>query len=1279
VATAKSHEFFSPRQKNFSEIARPGFVSSVASFLILKKYLPRCPGAVVRRGLLIVTLLAAGIAAAAESMKKKFNLKAGAAGETLKQFAAQTGLEIVFAPEAVGTVATMAVQGEHSPREALDFMLAGTDLVASQDTKTGALAVRRKEVTPRKKVAARADSTPVARIATETAPGADERIEMSPFVVSSDKDNGYQATATLAGTRLNTPVRDVGASISIYTKDFLDDIGATSSSDLLIYATGMEAAGSGGNFSAAGNGGTFSGGAFATNDINAAQVTGDDARVNPQGGSRTRGLAAPSFTRGFFNTDVAFDSYNTESVTAIRGPNAALFGVGSPAGAIDTSLLRPDLRRDRNKVELRYGNNDSLRLAVDFNRVLMDRKLALRIAALQDREKFNQRPAFEKKERIYGALTFEPFKSTSLRGNFESGNTRANRPITVLPYNSISPQWYAAGRPGFDWTFYDDPARNPNAAAQNAANSEGFLMGPGQVLGHLVMVYANPADRTPTLGFLGVTPSTTANVANAVKSQVPNPLVNRDLAVDDIRFIGTRNISEFPAAYWTGANVLPGQLSGLSPAGIKAQGFTDFGAFDFTNRMLDESSRQRESFHTFNLSFEQRGWENRVGIELAYDRQRVDRRSKDAFFSTSVNSQIRIDTNITLPTGQANPNFGRPFAVSGQYPWNNTYRDRETKRVTSFLKYDFKDLGVSWGKWLGRHTITSLYEDTAVDLIGYTYKLATDGAAARANSPNINLDPRRPRAIIYLGPSLIGNNHPLQLQPIQIPEFAAGPTVPVRYLARAANATDPGTFVDAPTSIVEVFNTGIAQRDVTKSQAAVLQSTWLREHLVTMLGWRRDENYFARNVLAFQPNVADLNDPGKVHYGFNDFSFPATPPPNVAKEIKSFSAVARWPEKLRKLPAGAELSAFYNQSANFTPEGGRVDFYGRTQGSPQGKTREYGISLAMFNDRLSVRVNRFQTSVDGVTYTPTVFTSAVNQVTGVPGTWALEGNINPQMVAQSNTEIELLFSGLPANFRQVQQWQVTGTAPTLAFFRTALPGIGDTTDFTAKGLEIEVVCNPTRNWRIMANVAQQETVKSNSLPVLREFIAHMTPVWNKLRNRPVGNYPLGFQPGDILPATVRTYGDNIDTNVLVPFATEMATQGQASPEQRKWRANLVTRYALGHGSIFAERLKGWAVGGAVRWQDRLGIGYPTSRNPDTSVTIDRAHPYYAPPQTNVDAFMSFERKLWHGRLNWKLQLNVRNLYGDSTPIAVSVQPWGEVSTARLAPERRWYLTNTFTF
>src|SRR5690606_22450913 len=105
--------------------------------------------------------------------------------------------------------------------------------------------------------------------------------------------------------------------------------------------------------------------------------------------------------------------------------------------------------------------------AVDFNRVLIEKKLALRIAALHDREEYNQRPAFQYKKRVYGALTFEPFKSTALRANFETGNTEANRPLTILPADSVS-QWLAAGKPAWDWSFYDDPDRNPNASTQAA-------------------------------------------------------------------------------------------------------------------------------------------------------------------------------------------------------------------------------------------------------------------------------------------------------------------------------------------------------------------------------------------------------------------------------------------------------------------------------------------------------------------------------------------------------------------------------------------------------------------------------------------------------------------------------------------------------------------------------------------------------------------------------------------------------------------------------------------
>lgn len=253
-----------------------------------------------------------------------------------------------------------------------------------------------------------------------------EVIELSAFVVNGERDTGYRAISTLAGTRIAMPLKDVGASISVYTRDFLTDIGARSTSDLLIFATGMEAAGSQGNFSGSGAG------------ISDTQIVGDGRRNDPQSGSRTRGLASPEFTRGFFITSIPMDSYNTSAVTVNRGPNAILFGIGSPAGVVDTTLVQADAARTRSRVEYRFGDNSSNRATLDHNQVIVPGKLAARIAALEDRERFDQRPAYEDKRRIYGTAVARPFSSMALRASFETARTRANRPITVLPFDSIS-------------------------------------------------------------------------------------------------------------------------------------------------------------------------------------------------------------------------------------------------------------------------------------------------------------------------------------------------------------------------------------------------------------------------------------------------------------------------------------------------------------------------------------------------------------------------------------------------------------------------------------------------------------------------------------------------------------------------------------------------------------------------------------------------------------------------------------------------------------------------
>jgi outer membrane receptor protein involved in Fe transport len=161
-------------------------------------------------------------------------------------------------------------------------------------------------------------------VAVPVVPDPDEVVKLTPFVVETDTDKGYQSASTLAGTRLRTELRDVGAAISVVNAQFLADTGSTNTKDILVYTTGTEASGPGGNFSGVSTGNNFS-----------------NAEANlqsPNVSTRVRGLSGADLTRDFFPTDIGLDSYNTERVDISRGANAILFGLGSPAGIINNQL-----------------------------------------------------------------------------------------------------------------------------------------------------------------------------------------------------------------------------------------------------------------------------------------------------------------------------------------------------------------------------------------------------------------------------------------------------------------------------------------------------------------------------------------------------------------------------------------------------------------------------------------------------------------------------------------------------------------------------------------------------------------------------------------------------------------------------------------------------------------------------------------------------------------------------------------------------------------------------
>ena len=70
------------------------------------------------------------------------------------------------------------------------------------------------------------------------------------------------------------------------------------------------------------------------------------------------------------------------------------------------------------------------------------------------------------------------------------------------------------------------------------------------------------------------------------------------------------------------------------------------------------------------------------------------------------------------------------------------------------------------------------------------------------------------------------------------------------------------------------------------------------------------------------------------------------------------------------------------------------------------------------------------------------------------------------------------------------------------------------------------------------------------------------------------------------------------------------------------------------------------MGGALRFQDRIFLGYAGKENPADpagSLISDITHPIMGPTETDYDAWLSYRRQISE-KIMMRLQLNVRNLF-----------------------------------
>jgi outer membrane receptor protein involved in Fe transport len=1214
--------------------------------------------------------------------------------------------------------------------------------------------------------------------ATDDKKPKEETIVLSPFEVAGTKDNGYAATSSLAGSRLNTKLRDVASAISVVTPEFLKDTGATDLQHILVYQTNAEAAGIGGN---------YYGGDASNDQLRIARS------VNPDSGTRVRGLDTADRTRDFFPTSIPVDTYNMSRMDIQRGPNSILFGLGSPAGIINQSLKDPELSKLGLEAQFRVATYGSVRGVLDVNVPLIKNTLGLRVIGLDEKEKYRQDFTFEHDKRVYAAARWQPVLAdrvyTQIDVKVESGHINANRPVAVTPADYIS-NWfgplnhylaynpltdngtpigpdgvrhpelshYFAGAPARDW-WNDSPAtifQNPDASTIGNGHVDAYRQRDGRPWGGLSGVTNVNLDEGGTGAW---NKNTAAYFAN-------NPIVTQ--IINNYQTATGQTFSGFGNSQWPSQSILSGPLA-----------FVD-------KTLYGPNKEEWNNFDTLNAAITQTYLDGRLGFNVAYDKQNYRYGHADAIEPS--NYRVSVDVNTTLRDGSPNPDVGRPvvFAQSGG---NMTSETREGFRATGFYKFNVSDYVAKdalLSKIFGEQTFTGVYSSQRFANFSRNFNLYNWDAQSYNGTFNSPASPgyRSWYGSHYIGSSLMNvanfNDIPASaiqgITAIQTPG-ATSKTIVLDSRDNAA-AIWPWPVASITTNSwendINKLYTGASQGfDDTKSKSFVWQGRLFNDALIPLFGWRED--HYTRWD---KPGTLPQGQYGVVLPYSPLWNYTGTTPIDVTEQRRSWGWVLHTQPILDlfhvELPKGIDLSFTYNDSNSFRPSEVGADIMGNKLPSPSGSTRDKGFLLTVLDNKFSLRMTWYKTIQKGTTLDdPTGMISWAkagmarninamaqeawgihnsNQTTPewlvnkwmfgstttaapIPSNWqtawspdqlaaALAGPLplrraadptDPSYIAQGTTYIpagtttaipyiappvapdEMTFRQAWFGARTDAQWfgpldpawvkaegftKVTGDDYRIWGEGGAIPNEKLTNDLVTKGVEIEITANPTRNWRLAFNASRNEAMRTNIMPDWAAFVAKNKDIWlDGYNDTPADQLSYWTVDGyaDIRHWTGDTYGnDGTGTKMMGqvygPYQNALAKDGQAVNELRKWRWNFVSNYTFSRGF-----LKGFNVGGGVRWQDKVAIGYYPKYNPDAAIWVtDVTKPIYAPSETNYDAWIGYERKLGKG-ITWIVQLNAYDLFSKSDLIPIMANPDGTVAQVRIPSQTTVSLTNTFKF
>lgn len=1091
-------------------------------------------------------------------------------------------------------------------------------------------------------------------------------IEMSPFVVNSENNRGYEATSAMSGSRLNTKLDDIAASVSVVTKEQLTDFAATDINDIFAMEVGTE--------------GTR------TYTANGSDGRGDVDAVaqNPNSANRIRGLGSANMAVGNFamSNQVAIDTYNIDAVEISRGSNSSIFGVSEGGGTVNLIPATANLSKSKTSLGTSYSSYGTIRSTIDVGRPIIKDMLAVRVIGLAENKGYRREPAYDKTRRINLLVQFRPFKGTTIRASYEKFKEDYSRPNSSTPTDYMS-LWESAGRPSYDPT--TNVWRYTNASGQvvtgtQATSNSGTTAFPSGVwltgLGSTRVRGTMWVDQGK-VDFFSPTFWTEPTAFGA--DSKPTAGTNREIVV-----FGTPVNWGVPAQY----------VGGIGYTAVPAS--TNKSFYDYTdinlaalNSGYKRAEYSRVELEQYFINTDRHILATLVGLQ----KEQINDVSRNFVGSggDGISLTILPDVNEKYPDGTPNPHFGAPYigALSPQVfrrPLVNT-----TAKTNVAYQLDLSKER-NFLRWFGRHRLLGYAEynqrQFSPNGLRYHDQIST-------NFTDRIVPARNGNSTWQMAPIGASNNGAQFFTHYYLGDSSGGN---VDYASAAPNYgnglvyrrwgslnTDVrnNRWYSENVDVDSVYFSQGTQQVQTRTKGYVYQGFFLGERIIPTYGERKDK-IRSRDNIAQPAGATDYN--GFVTDESFLWEYAGSPwlVRDKATQAREISGKTR--TKGIVVKPFTWLSLRYNQSNSFYPMDYGIDLENNPVPNPNGKTKDYGFSLNLFKNKLVLRVTRFESFTKDARGN---ISTTANRITN------MDFDIDP---ATNGSHFDLE-DWLTGQFALVDGFDSTanGTAEQQARWlnqahsymkmdqsfidmqRLYSSSRAMTSDASSKGVEVELNYNPTRYWTMKLTGGKQEAMNDNIAGSWQRYRDARLPIWQSIIS-PYTDPTTGTRMRywtDLVDGgqVARDYfGSAIDA----PMRLNYALQGKPVPQNRKYKFNYMTNFRLS-GITSHHIWKNVSVGGRVSWEDRGSIGF-LGGEPDSDGIVrqyDANRPVWDSSHKYVDLFTGYDFRMWRDRVRARVQLNVRNVFEDGRLQAYEANPDGTPRRFRIIDPREFILSVNF--